>query len=636
MDKAVDYTKIGLKVGLEIHQELATKYKLFCGCSPSLFKDKAEHTFVRRLRPTQSELGQVDAAALFEFRQGKRIQYETSDGTDCLVEMDEEPPASLNAEAVDTCIMLAHMISARPLDEIHVMRKIVIDGSNTTGFQRTCVVALGGDVVVGDKRVGIQQVSLEEDAARKTEGSTDVVKYRIDRLGIPLIEVSTEPEIHSPEEARETAQVIGRLLRSTRRVRRGLGTIRQDINVSIRDGALVEIKGLQQLELVSKVVEFEVMRQRSLIQVRDELARRAVTPVDLPHEFHDVTGFFKNTECRILASSVKKGEVVLASILPKFAGVLGHEICPGRRVGTEMADRARFWGRVAGLFHSDELPAYGISLQDVNAVRSSLKASSGDALVIVSGPAERCRDALEAVRDRACEAIQGVPPETRGPNADGTTSYMRPRPGAARMYPETDVLPTTLDEHRLEAIKKAIPETLEALQSRMMKQFGLNSKLAKQVAESEYFDIFENIVQNSRVPPSIVAATLTETLRSLERESISVSLLSEEQLKEVFSFLDEGRIVKESLPELLSWMATNQGSTGNAVKALGVELLSDSQIAEIAAVKVAQNEDLVKKLGDKSVGPLMGMVMNEVRGKAEAQKVQRILSETIKKRLQAH
>jgi len=360
------YSKIGLKAGLEIHQQLDTREKLFCSCEPKLFKGEPEFTFIRRLRPTQSELGQVDSAALFEFHKETRILYEANNDTVCLVEMDEEPPHDLNREAVEICLIASLMMKAKPVDEIHVMRKTVIDGSNTTGFQRTCVIALNGEIDIKGKKVPIQQVSLEEDAARKTGKDGQLIRYRIDRLGIPLIEVTTAPVIYSPEEAKETAFAIGRILRATRRVRRGLGTIRQDVNVSIRDGALIEIKGVQELELVSKVIENEVQRQLSLLELREELKKRGVKEADIVEKFVDVTPVFTNTKCKVLAKALKQNNPILAVRLRGFAGLLKKELAESMRLGSELAGIARFWGRVGGIFHTDEMPAYGITEEELN------------------------------------------------------------------------------------------------------------------------------------------------------------------------------------------------------------------------------------------------------------------------------
>jgi len=317
---SVDYRKIGLKVGLEIHQQLSSEKKLFCDCKTELFKGDPEITFLRRLRPTQSELGQVDPAAFFEFQKGVKILYEANKDTACLVEMDEEPPHNLNREALETALIISLMLQAKPVDEIHVMRKTVIDGSNTTGFQRTCVVAFNGEIETKEKTVPIQHVGLEEDAARKMGENNNVLRYRIDRLCIPLVEVATAPVIYTPQEAQEVALAIGRILRATGKVKRGLGTIRQDLNISIPNGALVEIKGVQELELVSLVVENEVQRQLNLLKIRDELAKLGVKEEEIKDEFVDVTHIFENTKCKVIRSALEKGKRVLAVKLPKFEG----------------------------------------------------------------------------------------------------------------------------------------------------------------------------------------------------------------------------------------------------------------------------------------------------------------------------
>ncbi|MBS7626527.1 Glu-tRNA(Gln) amidotransferase subunit GatE, partial [Candidatus Bathyarchaeota archaeon] len=312
---------MGLKVGLEIHQQLDTEHKLFCGC-PTNLSEMADVRFLRILRPTQSELGLVDQAALFEFRKGRSIEYEAANDTSCLVEMDEEPPHRLNDEAIDIALTVSILLGSKPVDEIHVMRKLVIDGSNTTGFQRTCVISLGGSVG-REHKVEIQHVSIEEDAARKVEESGRTSKYRIDRLGIPLIEVATAPTISTPQEAQEVALQIGRLLRATRRVKRGLGTIRQDLNISTKDGGLVEIKGVQRLDMIAEIVTSEVTRQVSLLEVKRTLEERGLNIEDLKEEFYDVTQIFSGTESKLISKAVSSGGVVLALRMPKFRGMLG-------------------------------------------------------------------------------------------------------------------------------------------------------------------------------------------------------------------------------------------------------------------------------------------------------------------------
>ncbi|MDH4221375.1 MAG: Glu-tRNA(Gln) amidotransferase subunit GatE [Candidatus Bathyarchaeota archaeon] len=628
---SIDYSKIGLKAGLEVHQQLDTAAKLFCSCKPQLFKGEPEVTFLRRLRPTQSELGQVDPAALFEFQKGVKILYEATRETACLVEMDEEPPRDLNREAVEIALIAALMMQAKPVDEIHVMRKTVIDGSNTTGFQRTCVVALNGEINIKGKKVPIQHVSLEEDAARKMGEEARIIRYRIDRLGIPLIEVTTAPVVYSPQEAEETALTIGRILRATGKVRRGLGTIRQDLNISIRDGALIEIKGVQELDLVSRVIENEVQRQLSLLKIRDELKERGVKKENIKEEFVDVTSGFKQTKCKVILKALEQNKQVLAVKLPKFAGLLKRELALGMRLGAEMADIASFWGRVGGIFHTDELPAYGITVDEVNQIGRLMKKEPLDAVVFVADTLENATDALKAVAQRAREAVKGVPEETRAANPDGTTRYMRPRPGAARMYPETDVPPIQLTKEYLEKLRSRLPELPEQKMRRLIKEYGLNQKLAKQILDSEYGDLFETAAKETEVSPTVIAVALTETLKALGREGINVEAITDRQFRDLFSLIESGETAKEAIPEIITWLSKHDGATAKeAIENLGLAMISRKELERIIDDLMERNKSLVKERGKGSFGPLMGMIMKKVRGRVKAEMVSGIL----KKRLE--
>ncbi len=625
------YSKIGLKAGLEIHQQLDTKEKLFCSCEPKLFKEEPEFTFLRRLRPTQSELGQVDSAALFEFQKGTKILYEANNDTVCLVEMDEEPPHDLNREAVEISFISSLMMKAKPVDEIHVMRKTVIDGSNTTGFQRTCVVALNGEIDIKGKKVAIQQVSLEEDAARKTGKDGQLLRYRIDRLGIPLIEVTTAPVIYSPEEAKETAFAIGRILRATRRVRRGLGTIRQDVNVSIRDGALIEIKGVQELELVSQVIENEVQRQLSLLEIRDELKKRGVKEADIIADFVDVTSIFKQTKCKVIAKAIKQNNPVLAVKLPRFAGLLKKELATGMRLGAELAGMARFWGRVGGIFHTDEMPAYGVTDEELNNLGKLLKTDSLDAVVFVADTLENATDALKAVVERAKVALKGVPEETRSANPDGSTKYMRPRPGAARMYPETDVPPIQVTNEYINALGNRLPELPEQLMKRLMEEYKLNQKLAKQILDSEYLDLFESLSKETEVSPTTISVTLTETLKALGRDAINVGAVTDEQFRELFRLIGSGKTAKESIPEILTWLADNEDATvEDALESLGLSMLSRKELEELVDEVIKKNSEFIEQREKVAFGPLMGIIMKKARGRVKAEVVNEILKKRLK------
>jgi len=626
----IDYQKIGLKVGLEIHQQLDTSAKLFCNCKPELFKEEPEITFLRRLRPTQSELGQIDPAAYFEFQKGVKILYEANRATSCLVEMDEEPPHPLNMEAVETTLTAALMMNAKPVDEIHVMRKTVIDGSNTTGFQRTCVIALDGEVEVGEKIVQIQHVSLEEDAARKT-GEGNVIRYRIDRLGIPLIEVATAPVIKSPKEAEEVALAIGRVLRATGKVKRGLGTIRQDINISIPNGALIEIKGVQELGLLPLVVKYEVQRQLKLMKISGELRARGVKEENIKEEFIDVTTVFKQTKCKVLRKAIDKKQQILAVKLPKFKGFLKQELMPSFRLGTEMSDRARFWGRVGGIFHTDELPAYGITNEEVEKLRESVEVEDQDAVVLVADNPENAKDALKAVVERAREAIKGVPQETRAPKPDGTTRYMRPRPGAARMYPETDIFPIQITEEYIGKISSQLPELPEQKLERLMEEYGLNQKLARQVLDSEYSELFESIVEQGKVSPTTVAAFLTETLKALKRDGVQVDKVSESQIREIFNKISARELTKEAIPDVTVWLSSHENKgVQDAIKSLGLNVIFENELRAFVEKVIEDNRSLVQEHGENSFGILMGIIMKELRGRVDTALVSRVLREKLK------
>jgi len=627
----IDYKKINLKVGLELHQQLdANNKKLFCECDAEL-SDNVVYKFVRRLRPSQSELGEIDPAALFEFIRGREFVYLGDTKNSCLVEMDEEPPHRPNQKAIDISLAIALMLKATPVDEIHVTRKIVIDGSTPFGFQRTAVVAMGGEVVVDGKIVPIQTVCLEEDACRPDRVEGLSVYYRLDRLGVPLVEVATGPVIGSPEEAVKVALAIGRLMRATKGVKRGIGSIRQDLNVSIMGGNVVEIKGIQELALLYNVLEYEVQRQFNLIKIRDELVKRGAIKENIVENFMDVSNVFKDTKCNIIKRVLQSGGVVMALKLLGFAGLLRYELEPGIRFGTELADYAKFWGGVGGLFHTDELPNYGISGTEVAELKKAVEADDSDCVVIVADDELKVVDALKAVVNRVRKAFDGVPEETRGPYPDGTTHYSRPKPGAARMYPETDISPVTITKEHIDAIRSMIPELPEATLARLVKQYNINSKLAIQLIDSDYVELFESIVERSGASPTFVAVSLTETLKYLKRDNVNVDKVSVTKLTEIFNLIGSNFVAKESFPDIVKWLAENEScDPKSAVEHLGLRMLSPSELDRIIDNIMKDNEPLIKKRGVSALGTLIGIVMSNVRGRVDA----RVVSQRVKEKLE--
>ncbi len=631
----LDYEALGLKVGLEIHVQLDTKHKLFCKCPTTLVVEDEEDIFLRELRPAKSELGEVDPAALLEWKKRKKYEYYAPRSASCLVEADEEPPHELNREALIIALAVAKALHMDIVEEVHVMRKIVIDGSNTTGFQRTSIIALNGYIMDGDEKIGIQTLCLEEDAARKLEETRDKIKYRLDRLGIPLVEIATAPDIHSPEQAGRVAFKIGQLVRLTGKAKRGLGSIRQDLNVSIKNGAKTEIKGVAHLYLIPLVVEYEAMRQKKLLEIRDELLRRGLKPEDISDEIRDVTHLFKNTKSKIVKRVInRRDHGVYAIVLKGFKGILGIEVQPGRRFGSELADYARVWGGVGGLFHTDELPAYGITAEEVSKLYEELNADpERDAIVLIADHRDKAFEALKAVVNRVREAFKGVPEETRAAQPDGTTRYMRPRPGSARMYPETDIPPVEVNEELLREAEKYLPPSPEELMDKFMKEYGLSKSLAEAILNDIRLDLFEKLVEEyrERVPPTIIASTITNTLKMIRGEGAPIENITDEHIEETIKLLAEGVIAKEAIPEILKYLANNPDSNAKeAAEKLGLTSISLEQLDEIIDKVIAENIERIKEKPEKAFKIVMGRVMAKVRGRIDGRRVAERVREKLK------
>ncbi len=629
----VDYKSIGLKVGLEIHVQLNTSRKLFCNCPTKLVEDSEDAAFDRVLRPAKSETGEVDVAAFLEWHKGRVYRYHSPLESSCLVEADEEPPHEVSREALAVAIAIAMALHSSIVDEIHVQRKIVIDGSNTSGFQRTAIVALGGYIDDEDGRVGIETITIEEDAARKINEVDELVEYKLDRLGIPLIEVATSPNIHSPVQAERVAFKIGQLVRLTGKAKRGLGTIRQDLNVSISSGAKTEIKGVQHLYLISRVVEYEVLRQINLLKIKDLLVKRGLRPEDVNGEVVDVTEVFKETKSKLIRSALEKGAGVYAVVLRGFKGVLGIEVQPGRRFGTELSDYARAWGGVRGIIHTDELPGYGISIHEVNELYKLLSANKDfDSIVLVVDRAEKAFKALQAVIERACMAFSGVPEETRAANPDGTTKFMRPRPGAARMYPETDIPPVEVSKEILDEALKLVPEPYDVKYKRFVETYGLSPELAKEILNSLRLDLFEELVSlhGDRVQPTVIASAVETVLKSLKRDGVPVENITDEHIEQAVALLAEGAIAKEALPDLFSKIAREPFKTAREAAAeLGLEAMSISRLEEVVERTIEENKSKVLERGERAFSLIMGEVMKAVRGKIDG----KIVAEVVKRKL---
>jgi Glu-tRNA(Gln) amidotransferase subunit E-like FAD-binding protein len=484
----LDYKKLGLKCGVEIHQQLLTKHKLFCKCSAAFRDRKPVFEIKRRLRPVAGELGDIDVAAAFEALKNKSFRYKVYLNETCAVELDEEPPHPVNQEALDIALQVALLLNCEIPDEIQVMRKTVLDGSAVSGFQRTALVGLNGWIETSFGKVGITNVCLEEDAAQIIKKEKDKVVYGLNRLGIPLVEIGTSPDIHKPEQAREVAEKIGMILRSTGKAKRGIGTIRQDLNVSISRGARCEIKGVQKLNLLPRIVELEARRQKGL------------------------------------------------------------------------ADRGK----------------------------------------------KVTRDVRRAL-------------------PDGKTDFLRPLPGAARLYPETDCILIRITEEKINEIRKKLPELISDKKAKIIKKYRLSAEMAKQIADSGRADLFGELALVYK--PRVVAAALTSYLKQLKSEGAAVENLTDKVLKKLFQSLKGKEIPKEKLIHILEKLAEKPDT--DIKKLLGkTETVPDSEVRKLIKGIVKENRAVLKQHNAEKI--LMGMVMKELRGKVSGRVVVKVLREEMK------
>ncbi|MFH0971358.1 MAG: Glu-tRNA(Gln) amidotransferase subunit GatE [Candidatus Micrarchaeota archaeon] len=556
----MDYSDLGFKCGLEVHQRLNTK-KLFCECHCDPNRGEAPEAtqkIRRKLRAVVGELGKYDPAAAFEASKGKNYLYIVDDETSCAVEADEEPPHKMNPEALKIVLTASKMLDSKILDTIFVMRKTVIDGSAVSGFQRTCLVALDGTLPTSKGQIGISTIAIEEESAGILEAHSEgEVAYRLDRLGIPLIEIATTPSIKDGAHAMEVAEKLGQLLRSTGKVQRGLGSIRQDLNISIARGARVEIKGVQDLKLIPKLVENEVRRQINLLKLRERINEKHILLGEEHFSVKEITQTFSNTGCRLIKEAQKRNEKVFAMKLIGLSGLFKEQMMPSLTFGSEVAGYVRSHTPARGIIHSDENleEKYGLGVSEINAIESELNLGDADLFVICMGPERVCHSALKVAFERCMQIQKGVPEETR--KAEGEFSvFLRPLPGSARMYPETDLAPIRITEDMLTAAENGVPEPLEKKKSKYL-GWGLSEQIAEKMLRSSDWERFEQFCANNPKISQIVAVTLLETIVSLRREGIRAELLSDSDFQQLFDLYLDSKIAKPAIPELIKLKCAN-------------------------------------------------------------------------------
>ncbi len=635
-EKKYDYAKLGLKVGLEIHQQLKTKKKLFCRCPNEMLGTKEPDFIIKRtFRPVLGEMGVFDEGMLLEFEKGMTVAYEGYTSNTCTYEYDDTPPFHCDEEAMDVAWEIASLLKMNLIEEMHVCRKNYLDGSVPAGFQRTMVVAKDGQYPVSDsKNVRIDIICLEEDAARKIKTEDRTNYFRLDRLGIPLVEVTTKPDINDPYEAREAAFRLGLLLRSTGKVHKVIGSIRQDINVSIKDGTRIEIKGVQKLDWIPVLIDHEIERQIKLAEIKKELANKGATGQDIiSQEPRDLSELLKKTTCKMVATGLKKGEKLLGIKVPKFASLLGKEVQYNRRLGTEVSDRVKIITGLKGIIHSDEdLPKYGFKDEEISAIRENLGVQDGDAFILVLGPEETTARAMVQVKGRLEEAFQGVPPETRKALENGNTEFMRKLQGGARLYPDTDSIAIPLDMKRVKKIQANLKGYPWDMKEEIATQYGISPDFVQKLILSGDIDIFLEIVKIDPKFATLAATTLLETVTALRREGKSVENLDTPHFLELFRMLNEGKLGKEAMQDVLGIIAENPDEkiTKKKKKKVG-DAMGDEELAKIIQETLIKDKDLIKTMGERAFQAVMGDVMKRVRGKVDGKKVAKMVKEMLDK-----
>ena len=655
--EALNPDKLGFMCGIEVHQQLATG-KLHSRQPGDLYDVTMDTLpedwprFSRKLRAARGEGGKIDIAARFETRRNRSFEYVQSPNSG-LIELDDQPPLTHDESALDIALTTSALLNAKPVSLLQTMRKTVVDGSNTSGFQRTTLISTGGTLETSSDPVGISVLCLEEDSARKLDTyATDTgecVIYNLDRLGLPLIEIATDPDVKTPEHAKETSIALGRTLRQTRRVRRGLGSIRQDLNVSIACGDRIEIKGCQDLNWIPRIIKLEMARQlhfyrlantlrgqlslpalpsdRRLDDASTEASVRDKVAQALPLQLTDVTEVFADCESKMVVNGLQKSYTMLALPLPGLAGKIGTKQLDSEgsqlpRLGRELAGAAKLAG-VKGVFHSDELPAYGIEISNVESVRKALKLSDDDGFVLCLAPKWQAELALESVLLRARAAWHRIPQEVRnvvikkGAPDDGTTAPMRPLPGGARMYPETDIPAQTIDSQKWQSIIDNLPMTDNQRQTRM-NQFDVSADQKDQILARELDDVF--VEYQGGLPAKAWAAVL------LENDEIDPRLSSL-----VLSAKEAGEITREAINDVIAHFAGHIPEISDIIayaEQHGLKPADESELGDIIAAVVAERLDFVKERGMGAIGPLMGVVMQQA-GAADGKAVSALLKQAI-------
>jgi glutamyl-tRNA(Gln) amidotransferase subunit E len=642
VDSKIDYAEVGLIAGLEVHQQLLTSHKMFCRCPAGLYTETHDGEVLRHMRPTLSELGEYDGTALMEFKTKKNIIYLLHKENVCTYEMDDTPPFLVNQQAIDIAIEQCLMLGCDIIDEVHIARKQYLDGSIPTGFQRTAIVGINGRFPFRGREISITQVSVEEDSCREVSDKGHLIVWRTDRLGMPLIETVTGPDLRTPDEVEEAILLIGRVCRSTGHVRVGIGASRQDVNVSVRGGRRVEIKGVPKAGWTPKLVHGEAVRQVNLLKLRDELLRRGFTTAgSIEAEGADVTELFSNCPLKFLRREnwekwnkemgrragfeLGAGPFRVRAVrLIGLAGTLAWPTQPEYTFASELSGRIRV---IAGLdqapilLHSEKWPDYAGALQELRKVRTRLRCQAEDSLVVVWGPEEDTLTAENEISLRYIDAIHGVPNETRQPFEDGATDFERILPGPDRMYPDTDSPPTRVTRERVGRLSAGLAQQPWERETRY-RAANVPLRMIHFLIRRGGAALVDRVVDETGAALRQVCFFFGAKLVYLRRDNVDIGIVPFDRWVELFRLFSDLPVLWQAWESIVRMLAAApQRTVASILEEFGWGVEPEEWRERIPGVISSAIAKAYSQDHKRLLGLATGIAMQQLRGKVPAAKV---------------
>jgi len=610
------YRQMGFKCGLEIHQQLLTEKKLFCRCPAGYRNDRPDGQIIRHMRPTLSELGEYDGTALMEFKTKKNVTYQLYRENCCTYEMDDTPPFPINQQALEIALKLGLLLKCAIVNELHVSRKQYLDGSIPTGFQRTAIVGVDGWVPYKGRKIHITHICLEEDACREISDIGHEIVFRTDRLSMPLLEVITAPDMQTPTEAMEVDALIGRLLKASGLVRRGIGSVRQDVNVSISGGDRAEIKGVPKTGMIERLTAIEAERQAALLGIKETLRMRGISDKTIHGEKFDLTNILSESKSGVAAKARENDWKIKGIKLDGFARIMNVGTQPGKTFADELSGRVKVIAcldQMPNIAVSDIPEIGGFDESDWAKIKSACGCKHTDAVVATWGPEADVATALSEIKIRAIEATRGIPLETRQAEAGDVTGFERILPGADRMYPDTDSPPVKITKEWLDRLRAELPEPAYAIMEKWEKK-GVASSIAEKAVVSPQAALFERLVSKTKSNPGLIWSGL-QRLSGSDHQFLNGKA---EDFVALFKTYEAKKITRDSLFDILG--RAGRGDNGSIPDMIKQNTLVDIDSPEVKSLIdefKAATADMIFKNNDDRINYICGRIKARFGGRLD-------------------